>query len=76
MELDEQIQRLIRSEFSDSTLITIAHRIHTILHYDRILVIDQGNIAEFDSPQNLLNKENSIFRMLVKEATHYSKELL
>jgi ABC-type multidrug transport system fused ATPase/permease subunit len=45
-ETDERIQRAIRSEFQESTLITIAHRLRTIMDYDRILVLDQGKVVE------------------------------
>lgn len=62
-ENDEKIQATIRSEFKDKTLITIAHRLRTIINYDRILVMDQGEIAEFDTPQNLYN-QNGIFKSL------------
>lgn len=40
---------------------TIAHRINTILDSDKVLVLDQGNVSEYDSPKNLLNDRNSIF---------------
>jgi ABC-type multidrug transport system fused ATPase/permease subunit len=43
---DERIQRVIRSEFQESTLITIAHRLRTIMDYDRILVLDQGKVVK------------------------------
>jgi ABC-type multidrug transport system fused ATPase/permease subunit len=45
-ETDERIQRAIRSEFQESTLITIAHRLRTIMDYDRILVLDQGKVVK------------------------------
>lgn len=67
MEIDELIQRIIRREFKDCTVITIAHRINTIMDSDRIMVIDKGQLAEFDTPQNLLSKP-SIFRSLANEA--------
>ncbi|KAI1309356.1 Multidrug resistance-associated protein 1 [Halotydeus destructor] len=67
VETDELIQATIRKEFADCTVITIAHRIHTILDYDRILVMDHGRVAEFESPNVLLSNEKSLFAQLAKE---------
>ncbi len=53
---DELIQSVIRSSFAESTVITIAHRIDTVLDSDRILVMDAGCVVEFDSPETLLAK--------------------
>eukprot|EP00049_Salpingoeca_infusionum_P023551 m.12723 g.12723 ORF g.12723 m.12723 type:complete len:1556 (+) comp5858_c0_seq1:79-4746(+) len=61
METDEFLQQTIRREFADCTILTIAHRINTIMDSDRILVLDQGRVAEFDTPQNLLADPSSIF---------------
>uniref|UniRef100_A0A8C4Q402 ABC-type glutathione-S-conjugate transporter n=1 Tax=Eptatretus burgeri TaxID=7764 RepID=A0A8C4Q402_EPTBU len=63
LETDSLIQETIRSEFVTSTVITIAHRLHTILDYSRILVLDQGRIIEFDSPENLLERRGLFFSM-------------
>ncbi|CAG8498013.1 5031_t:CDS:10 [Dentiscutata erythropus] len=46
--MDEKIQKMIRTEFADCTILCIAHRLRTVIDYDRILVIDRGNIIEFD----------------------------
>ncbi|KAF9973901.1 hypothetical protein BGZ73_002829 [Actinomortierella ambigua] len=51
---DAKIQKTIREEFSNSTLICIAHRLRTIITYDRVLVLDHGKIKEYDTPANLL----------------------
>lgn len=53
--------------FKNKTIITIAHRINTILDSDRILVLDRGTVAEFDSPAELV-KRKGLFYDLVKEA--------
>ncbi|KAJ2887608.1 hypothetical protein IWW38_005102 [Coemansia aciculifera] len=65
---DAIIQDSIRKEFKDCTVLTIAHRLNTIIDSDMILVIDGGRLAEYDSPQNLLANENSLFAKLVEEA--------
>ena len=61
---DARIQRVMRTEFKNSTCITIAHRINTILDSDLILVMDNGSAEEFDKPENLLRK-GGLFRDLV-----------
>merc|ERR1739838_678273 len=60
-ETDAKIQETIRSEFSHCTILTIAHRINTILDYDQIVVIDQGVVAETGPPDELLKDESSLF---------------
>lgn len=65
---DEIIQSTIKKMMKQSTVLTIAHRIKTIVNYDRILVLDSGEMIEFDSPQNLLLNENSFFFKLYKNA--------
>ncbi|KAJ1668229.1 hypothetical protein EV178_000574 [Coemansia sp. RSA 1646] len=68
-ESDAIIQESIRKEFKDCTVLTIAHRLHTIIDSDRILVLDRGQIAEFDTPQNLLAKDDGIFKQLWSKAS-------
>ncbi|KAJ1728734.1 ATP-binding cassette glutathione S-conjugate transporter ycf1, partial [Coemansia biformis] len=55
LETDRHMQQLIRSEFSDRTVLTIAHRLETIMSSDRIIVMDNGRIAEIGSPQELID---------------------
>jgi ABC-type multidrug transport system fused ATPase/permease subunit len=65
---DEGIQQSIRSELRHSTtLVVIAHRLRTIVDFDRILVLDQGSSAEFGTPSELMKLEGGIFRSLVEE---------
>ncbi|KAF5342618.1 hypothetical protein D9611_001580 [Ephemerocybe angulata] len=61
-ETDRNIQDTISHEFKDRTILCIAHRLRTIISYDRICVLDAGQIAEFDTPVNLFHKANGIFR--------------
>jgi len=68
VETDAKVQQTIQKEFNSSTLLCIAHRLNTIVYYDRILVMDGGKVAELDSPLNLFDKEDSIFRSLCDEA--------
>ncbi|XP_054162838.1 multidrug resistance-associated protein 1-like [Oppia nitens] len=70
IETDELIQKTIRTEFGDCTIVTIAHRLNTILDYDRVLVMDRGTVAEYDSPQVLLNDNRSIFYSMAKDSGH------
>ncbi|KZS94266.1 hypothetical protein SISNIDRAFT_454002 [Sistotremastrum niveocremeum HHB9708] len=74
-ETDAKIQATIREEFKDSLLLTVAHRLRTVIDYDRLLVLDQGNLVEFDTPFNLIQKENGIFRnMCLKSGTYQELE--
>ena len=57
-----------RNEFKDCTVLTIAHRLNTIMDYDKIMVLDKGELMEFDSPEELLKNESSIFFSLAKDA--------
>ncbi|BGP58188.1 hypothetical protein JCM8202v2_005849 [Rhodotorula sphaerocarpa] len=60
---DSRIQATIRKEFSDKTLLVIAHRLRTIIDSDRVLVMDAGQVAEYDTPLNLFHA-NGIFRSM------------
>ena len=71
-ETDKLIQETIRAEFRDRTILTIAHRIQTILDSDRIMVMDGGVLVEYDTPQVLLADENSVFKSLMNAASSRS----
>lgn len=65
VETDAIIQKSIRTEFVDATCLVIAHRLNTILDSDKILVLDNGKVKEFDTPSNLLKDSTSAFSSLV-----------
>ncbi|KAI8893994.1 P-loop containing nucleoside triphosphate hydrolase protein, partial [Globomyces pollinis-pini] len=64
---DLMIQEAIKTNFAEMTLLTIAHRLNTIIESDRVLVMDAGCLKEFDEPIRLLEKEDGIFRNLVDQ---------
>ena len=61
------LKKNINEDMKESTVITIAHRIKTIINYDKILVLKEGEIEEFDTPQNLIEKKG-LFYQLYKES--------
>ncbi|KAJ2662103.1 hypothetical protein IWW48_001999 [Coemansia sp. RSA 1200] len=66
---DERLQRTIRGyEFANSTLFCIAHRLRTVIDYDRVLVLDKGKVVEFDTPKNLLKNKDGIFREMCEKS--------
>jgi ABC-type multidrug transport system fused ATPase/permease subunit len=72
---DEKIQKTIREQFADATVLTIAHRIATIADSDRVMVLDFGQLVEFDTPARLLMNPKSIFTALSKKSKHSQKEV-
>uniref|UniRef100_V5I844 ABC-type glutathione-S-conjugate transporter n=1 Tax=Anoplophora glabripennis TaxID=217634 RepID=V5I844_ANOGL len=68
LETDDLIQTTIRTEFKNSTVLTIAHRLNTIMDSDRVIVLDKGEIVEFDTPANLLENPETIFYGMCKDA--------
>uniref|UniRef100_A0A4W5PGS3 ATP-binding cassette sub-family C member 10 n=1 Tax=Hucho hucho TaxID=62062 RepID=A0A4W5PGS3_9TELE len=62
---DKLLQQTIREKFQDKTVLTIAHRINTILDSDRVLVMHSGKVVEFDTPADLCQRDDSIFSKLV-----------
>uniref|UniRef100_A0A8D0A0X8 ATP-binding cassette, sub-family C (CFTR/MRP), member 2 n=1 Tax=Sander lucioperca TaxID=283035 RepID=A0A8D0A0X8_SANLU len=63
LETDNLIQKTIRNEFSHCTVLTIAHRLHSIMDSSRVMVLNAGKIVEFDSPTNLLEKQGHFYAM-------------
>ncbi|ORY91324.1 P-loop containing nucleoside triphosphate hydrolase protein [Syncephalastrum racemosum] len=72
---DKAIQKTIASEFADCTILCIAHRLHTVIEYDRILVLDQGNILEFASPLELIQDTNSAFYKMCRKSGEFDSLL-
>ena len=68
LETDDLIQKTIRKEFEHCTVITIAHRLNTIIDYDKVLVLRQGMVEEYDSPSNLMKNDESLFYSMCKDA--------
>ncbi|KAG0288499.1 hypothetical protein BGZ98_004237 [Dissophora globulifera] len=68
VETDELIQRTIRKEFKDRTILTIAHRIKTVMDSDKILVLEKGCVEEYAAPSELLQHPDSLFYRLAKQA--------
>ncbi|XP_075677558.1 ATP-binding cassette sub-family C member 3-like [Dermatophagoides pteronyssinus] len=64
---DQLIQETIRYEFFNCTVLTIAHRLKTILSYDQILVLDHGKIIEFDTPKNLMSNSSTLFYKMMTQ---------
>jgi ABC-type multidrug transport system fused ATPase/permease subunit len=64
---DALVQRVLRTEFADRTVVTIAHRLDTIIDSDRVLIMDQGRVAEFAPPHELLASPDSIFSQLCRQ---------
>jgi ABC-type multidrug transport system fused ATPase/permease subunit len=63
---DALIQKTVREEFKSYTMLTIAHRLNTIIDSDRILVLDAGQVVEMDTPQQLLSKKDGMFSGMVR----------
>ncbi|KAJ7315040.1 P-loop containing nucleoside triphosphate hydrolase protein [Mycena albidolilacea] len=70
-ETDARIQTAIREEFAGSLLLTIAHRLKTVIDYDRLLVLDKGKLVEFDTPLRLIEKEDGIFRNMCLKSGYF-----
>jgi ABC-type multidrug transport system fused ATPase/permease subunit len=68
LETDYLLQKTLRTEFADCTTITIAHRLATIMDSDRVMVLEGGQLKEFDSPSSLLSNPHSLFSSLHQQA--------
>lgn len=68
---DAAVQRTIRSEMRDATMLVVAHRIRGIVTFDKVLVLDVGQLVEFDKPSTLLRREGSAFRELCQRSGEF-----
>ncbi|RZC40830.1 uncharacterized protein BDFB_005146, partial [Asbolus verrucosus] len=71
-ETDVMIYTTIQENFSSCTVVTIAHRLHSVLYSDKVMVVDKGRIVEFDDPNVLLNNKNGVFYKMIKQACYKS----
>lgn len=75
-ETDSIIQETIRREFTNCTVLTVAHRLNTVIEMDRIMVLSEGNVVEFDSPHLLMKDVNGYFTSMVKQTGKQLENIL
>lgn len=73
-ETDKLMQQIIRTHFKDQTIIAIAHKLDTVLHFDKIVFIDHGRVIEFDTPESLLSREGSAFKTMFESFRQHLEE--
>lgn len=73
---DALIQHTIRRKFADCTVLTIAHRLHTVMDSDKVLVMDAGSLVQFDHPHVLLQDEDGVFYGMVQQTGKAMAEAL
>jgi len=66
-ETDEVIQHTVKNEFADRTVLIVAHRLNTVIDCDKVMLLDSGNLVEFDSPATLISNESTQFHQLCKQ---------
>ncbi|KAK4053631.1 hypothetical protein OIO90_003870 [Microbotryomycetes sp. JL221] len=71
METDAKIQHTIQEEFADNLVITIAHRLMTVVDYDKVLVLEKGQVAEYASPKELMQKQDGLFRKMCAKSADW-----
>ncbi|ODV65349.1 P-loop containing nucleoside triphosphate hydrolase protein [Hyphopichia burtonii NRRL Y-1933] len=75
-ETDAKIQTTINNEFENVTILCIAHRLRTILHYDKIMTLERGEVKEFDTPINLIRKDEGIFKSMCEKSKITEEDIL
>ena len=75
-ETSSVVDHTIREEFSNCTVIIIAHRLQTVVQCDRVMVMENGQIVEFDKPEELLSNSESRFAKMASSAEESSKNFL
>ena len=73
---DYLIQKMIRENFANATILTIAHRLNTIMDSDRILVLDEGHVAEFDTPKKLMANRRGAFYGMVEKSRNARSSII
>jgi ATP-binding cassette, subfamily C (CFTR/MRP), member 1 len=76
LQTDAILQKVLREHFHSSTVITVAHRLNTIMDYDRVLVMKDGRVCEFATPHQLLQDPDGAFTSLVEETGPANAALL
>ncbi|GAB9466096.1 Abc transporter c family member 5 [Globisporangium polare] len=72
---EKKLQEMITRDFADATVLTIAHRLATVLDSDRIMVLSDGRVVEFDTPKNLVRNPDGVFYQLAKEGGYLGRLL-
>ena len=67
-ETDSLIQGMVRANFKDKTILTIAHRLDTIMDSDKVVVLERGKLVEFEMPSVLLSQKGSLFKAMVEKS--------
>ncbi|EHN01384.1 YKR104W-like protein [Saccharomyces cerevisiae x Saccharomyces kudriavzevii VIN7] len=70
---DAKIQKTIRETMENTTILTIAHRLRSVIDYNKILVMDMGRVKEYDHPYNLISDKNTIFHHLCEQSGDFEK---
>jgi ABC-type multidrug transport system fused ATPase/permease subunit len=73
---DQMIQSVVREEFRSSTILCIAHRLHTIIDSDRVLLLDKGELMEYDAPSKLVQRPSMFRDLLLDTGIESSRSLI
>ncbi|KAJ3144839.1 hypothetical protein HDU89_007726 [Geranomyces variabilis] len=76
LETDALVQKILREECGNCSILCIAHRLNTIIDYDRVLVLQAGRVVEFDTPRNLLANPDGVFSAMIEQTGAANAELL